>query len=84
MSGLRDAEWKEGEGGDEHRHRCLVRWVIKKRIEDRDAAYRFLRGYMDSKSYNKGWNVRHPWSRLEQDVMSQWGKGNRGADGDWR
>ena len=76
---------KEGEGADEHRHRCLVRWVIRKRIEDRDAAYRWLHGHSDNTGkYHKGWNELHPQSRLEQDVRDQWGKGNRGQFGEWK
>ena len=75
----------EGEGADEHRHRCLVRWVIKKRIEDRDAAYRWLNGYHDNTGkHHKGWNELHPNSRLERDVRDQWAKGNRGNDGEWK
>ena len=77
--------WKEGEGDDEHRHRCLVRWVIKKRIEDRDGAYRWLNGYIDDAGrHHKGWNDLHKGSRLEQDVRDQWSKGNRGTEGEWK
>jgi hypothetical protein len=70
---------------DEHRYRCLVRWVIKKRIEDRDGAYRWLKGYVDKYGQRiKGWNDLHPKSRLEADVRLEWSLGNRGEDGDWR
>ena len=70
---------------DEHRYRCLVRWVIKKRIEDRDGAYRWLNGYFDKYGKRvKGWNELHPKSRLETDVRLEWSLGNRGEDGDWR
>lgn len=76
---------REGEGDDELRHRCLVRWVIKRRIQDRDAAYRWLKGYVDDAGrYHKGWNELHPWSKLEQDVREQWAKGNCGTNGEWR
>ena len=77
--------WREGEGDDELRHRCLVRWAIKRRIQDRDAAYRWFRGYVDDAGrYHKGWNELHPWSKLEQDVREQWAKGNRGTNGEWK
>lgn len=77
--------WKEGEGEDEHRHRCLVRWVIQKRIQDRDGAHRWLKGYFDDTGrYIKGWNDLHPQSRLEQDVREQWNRGNRGNYGEWK
>lgn len=69
----------------EHMHRCLVRWVIKMRIKDRDGAYRWLRGYSDSTGrWKKGWNDLHPKSTLEDDVRDQWNKGNRGEHGDWK
>jgi len=64
----------EGEGVDQHRHRCLVRWVIKKRIEDRASALEWLRG----------WEGAHPGSVLGRDVLEQWARGNRGAAGEWR
>lgn len=76
---------KEGEGEDEHRHRCLVRHVIAMRIENRDSAHRWLHGYSDeSGKYRKGWNELHPKSRLEEDVRDQWKKGNRGTEGEWK
>jgi hypothetical protein len=64
----------EGEGADERRHRCLVRWVIRRRLEDRDAAHQWL----------ERWGRLHPRSRLARDVREQWERGNRGADGEWR
>jgi len=76
---------KEGEGKDEHRHRCLVRWVIKKRLQDRDGAYRWLKGSLDDMGkWKKGWNDLHPDSRLEKDVREQWEKNNRGNTGEWK
>lgn len=66
--------WKEGEGEDQARHRSLVAWVIRMRLNDRDKAVRWL----------KGWNDKHPGSILERDVLSQWHKGNRGQPGDWK
>jgi hypothetical protein len=62
---------------EEHIHKCLVRWLINKRIEDRDGAHKFLYGH-------KGWNEKHPKSTLERDVRDQWAKGNRGDWGDWK
>jgi len=76
---------QEGVGDDEHRHRCLVRWVIKKRLEDRDGAHKWLNGYRDHMGkQHKGWNDLHPKSRLEADVREQWAKGNRGNTGEWK
>ena len=60
--------WKEGEGEDQDRHRHLVRWVIRRRIKDRDQTHKWL----------EGWNEKHPGSILERDVIDQWAKGNRG------
>lgn len=76
---------EEGKGEDEDRHRCLVRWVIQKRLQDRDGAYKWLKGYRDHLGqYKKGWNELHPKSRLEADVREQWTKGNRGNEGEWK
>jgi len=76
---------QEGQGADEHRHRCLVREIIKMRIKDRDSAYRWLNGHTDNFGrYHKGWNELHPKSRLEADVRDQWAKGNRGTEGEWK
>ena len=54
------------------RHQCLVRWVILRRIQDRDAAHAFL----------FKWEEKHKDS-LRQDVTDQWNKGNRGRDDEW-
>ena len=76
---------QEGEGEDEHRHRCLVREIIKMRIQNRDSAYRWFNGYVDERGKrHKGWNELHPKSRLESDVRDQWTKGNRGNTGEWK
>ena len=76
---------EEGVGKDEHRHRCLVRWVLQKRLQDRDGAYRWLKGYRDDMGkYHKGWNDLHPKSHLEKDVREEWTKGNRGSEGEWK
>jgi len=64
----------EGQDGDEYRHQCLVRYVIKMRLQNRDDAHKFF----------KGWNEKHPKSCLEADVKDQWTKGNRGNYGEWK
>lgn len=64
----------EGQGPDEFRHKCAVRYVINMRKEDRTKAMRFL----------NNWEEKHPGSRLRNDVTVQWAKGNRGHEGDWR
>ena len=69
----------------EHMYRCLVRWVIKTRTQDRDSAHRWFTGYRDDMGkWHKGWNDLHPESNLEQDVREQWAKGNRGNYGEWK
>ena len=76
---------QEGEGEDEHRHRCLVRAIIKMRLESRDKAHRWLKGYVDDLGKrHAGWNEKHPKSRLDADVRDQWAKGNRGKTGEWK
>jgi hypothetical protein len=55
------------------------------RIKNRDSAYRWLNGYVDSTGrWKKGWNELHPESKLEEDVRDQWNKGNRGNEGEWK
>ena len=58
---------------EEFRHQCLVRYIIKLRLKDRDKAMKFLQTW----EKNKG-------SRLRIDVMQQWKLGNRGDHMDWR
>ena len=59
----------EGQGEDEHRHRCLVRHVIRMRMQDRQRAHAWLNGGTDATGRNhKGWNELHPGSILERDV----------------
>jgi len=53
-------------------------------MEDKDAAYRFLHGYMKGSRHQNGWNDLHPESTLERDSIDQWNLGNKGEDGDWR
>ena len=62
------ADWVEGEGTDQSRHRHLVRFVIRMRLRDRNHAHEWI----------KKWNLLHPGSRLESDVVEQWIRGNRG------
>lgn len=69
---------------EEFKHQCLVRWLLKKRLEDKDAAHRFLHGYTENGKHKKGWNELHPCSRLENDVKIEWSLGNRGKYNDWR
>lgn len=60
----------------EYRHQCEVRQVILWRIEDRTKALAYLEG-VHKKRPDEG-------KRLEQDVVLQWKRGNRGQKGDWR
>ena len=50
-----------------------MRWVILRRIQDRDAAHAFL----------FKWEEKHKDS-LRKDVTDQWNKGNRGNEGEWK
>jgi len=76
---VREKEWNEGEGDDQERHRCLVRYVIRMRLSDRDRAHKWLNGKSDGKGgWVRGWNDMHPGSILERDVIEQWKRGNRG------
>lgn len=54
----------------EYLHQCLVRWVIRYRIENRQAAIEWLNKRKDPE--------------LADQVREQWAKGNRGNWGDWR
>jgi len=66
-------------------HRCLVRFVLARRLKDREGAHRFLYGGTgaDGRS-SAGWNKLHPTSTLERDCTTQWNLGNRGKTGDWK
>ena len=44
------------------------------RIDNRPRAVKFIRDFMQL----------HPDSKLENDVVDQWLKGNRGVVGDWK
>jgi hypothetical protein len=63
----------KGNCSKEFLYQCLVRDVIKKRIANRDTAFEFM----------GKWEVKHKDSKLREDVMYQWTKGNRGKDGEW-
>ena len=62
-----------GNESKEFLYQCLVRDVIKKRIADRDKAFEFL----------GRWEIHHPNSKLREDVLYQWQRGNRGKEGEW-
>ncbi len=55
----------------EHKYRCLVRWVIKFRQKDRAACMKWLDTY------------KHQ-DNLKEDILTQWRLGSRGEWGDWR
>ena len=50
-----------------------MRWVIAKRVQNRDAALSFL----------VKWEDKHKDKILRRDVTDQWNKGNRGRDDEW-
>ena len=62
-----------GNESQEFLYQCLVRDVIKKRIADRDGAFEFLHR----------WEMHHKDSKLREDVLYQWQRGNRGKEGEW-
>ena len=63
----------KGNCSKEYLYQCLVRDVIKKRIANRDAAFEFL----------GRWEIHHKQSKLREDVMNQWTKGNRDRKDEW-
>jgi len=63
----------KGNCSKEFLYQCLVRDVIKKRIANRDTAFEFL----------GRWDMNHKNSKLREDVMYQWAKGNRGRKDEW-
>lgn len=63
---------------EEFKHQCLVRSIIRRRVENRDQAHKDL--YGDGKW--PGWFKKNP--RVAEDVLRQWKLGNRGEQGDWR
>lgn len=62
-----------GNCSKEYLYQCLVRDVIKKRIANRDSAFEFMSKF----------EMRHENSKLREDVMKQWAKGNRGRKDEW-
>ena len=63
----------KGNCSKEFMYQCLVRDVIQKRMKDRTLAHEFL----------NGWESNHKESKLREDVMDQWNKGNRGRKDEW-
>lgn len=59
---------------EEYRHQCLVRYVIRLRVKNRQEAIDFL----------KAWEKKHKDTKLEEDVRKQWFRGSRGQHNDWR
>jgi len=59
---------------EEHKHRCEVRWCIKTRME---RGVNWLRQYLANDS------LAPRRRELEQDILDQWNKGNRGDKGVW-
>jgi len=57
---------------EEHRHQCLVRYVLQMRINSRKDALALLRR----------WEKKHKNTKLEDDVRRQWFRGNRGQPKD--
>lgn len=54
-----------------HRHRCLVRQLLRWRHE---------RGLQWFRGYVQNWKL---WDGLKGDFADQWNKGNRGEQDDW-
>ena len=63
---------------EEHKHRCLVRSIILRRLKDRDKAHQDL--YGDDKRW-PGYKEKNP--QVLKDVLNQWKLGNRGNPGEW-
>ena len=63
----------KGNCSKEFMYQCLVRDVIQKRMKDRTLAHEFL----------NSWESNHKESKLREDVMDQWNKGNRGRKDEW-
>jgi hypothetical protein len=57
-----------------HKHRCLVRHVLRWRKKNE----------LEAKAFIGRWMYKHPDSTLQKDCVVQWGLGNRGQQGDWR
>lgn len=59
---------------EEHKYKCLVRYVLAMRVKSRKEAIAFL----------QRWEKKHKNTKLEDDVRRQWFRGNRGQYNDWR
>lgn len=62
---------------EEERHRCEVRQVLRWRADDRSKAIEYL-------SKVRKWRGDKAADRLTADCRTQWERGNRGIEGDWR
>lgn len=60
------------------KHQCLVRWILKRRAQSKEAGRIELFG--DGKKW-LGWKVKDP--KVYEDVLKQWRLGNRGKQGEW-
>jgi hypothetical protein len=59
---------------EEYRHQCEVRALIKNRIT---YGKQYLVDFLNQKA------VKGRRAKLEQDILEQWNKGNRGEHGTW-
>ncbi len=62
---------------EEYRHQCEVRLVLRKRIEDRNEAFKYLGKVKEKRGDEAA-------GKLERDVRDQWSKGNRGEEASWK
>lgn len=62
---------------EEERHRCEVRQVLRWRAQDRNKAVEYLSKVRDRRGDSTA-------NRLTEDCRTQWERGNRGIEGDWR
>ena len=62
----------------EWRHQCLVRRLIRLRLENREQTLVELNG--DGKRW-LGYKTKSP--QVYEDVLQQWRRGNRGNPGEW-
>lgn len=62
----------------EHKHRCLVRYILRLRCKSQELGRQELFG--DGKKW-PGYKVKNP--KVFDDVVRQWKLGNRGNPGEW-
>lgn len=62
---------------EEFRHRCEVRWLIRKRTQLGTAGKAWLKNFLQKPA------VQSRRKQLEDDLHSQWMAGNRGENGEW-